>query len=445
MENERNIKQLIKTSNGITLIALVITIIILLILAGVTIATLTGDNGILTQAGNAKEATQKAEAQEEVNLALANLKIEENQRDISQDEKKKILFEELKQFYPEQEPESIVSVEGEKIFIKHRGYEFNESIEFDAEVWDKTAAPENCFIWGSDTEGEEGYNIIIGYTEELESYTKVRIPSRCKRIVCWDDSGKNEANGRAFFSNVQKVEIPNTVVELGEYAFGNEYGVTVNLKEIVIPDSVTIIGVAAFENCTNLSSITIPDSVTIIGDYAFENCTNLSSITIPNTIASVGYYAFYNTAWYDKQTDGLLYIGKVLYKYKGKMPENTNIQIKEGTTSITDSAFENCTNLSSITIPEGVTSIGDAAFADCTNLSSITIPSSVKSIGKRAFWNSTSLNSIIIPNSVTNMGWRAFYSWASSQTINIQGYTSAPSGWSSAWNAECSATINWGQ
>ena len=422
MENERNIKQLIKTSNGITLIALVITIIILLILAGVTIATLTGDNGILTQAGNAKEATQKAEAQEEVNLALANLKIEENQRDISQDEKKKILFEELKQFYPEQEPESIVSVEGEKIFIKHRGYEFNESIEFDAEVWDKTAAPENCFIWGSDTEGEEGYNIIIGYTEELESYTKVRIPSRCKRIVCWDDSGKNEANGRAFFSNVQKVEIPNTVVELGGYAFGNAYGVTVNLKEIVIPDSVTI-----------------------IGDYAFENCTNLSSITIPNTIASVGYYAFYNTAWYDKQTDGLLYIGKVLYKYKGKMPENTNIQIKEGTTSITDSAFENCTNLSSITIPEGVTSIGDAAFADCTNLSSITIPSSVKSIGKRAFWNSTSLNSIIIPNSVTNMGWRAFYSWASSQTINIQGYTSAPSGWSSAWNADCSATINWGQ
>ena len=221
---------------------------------------------------------------------------------------------------------------------------------------------------------------------------------------------------------MQKVEIPNTVVELGGYAFGNAYGVTVNLKEIVIPDSVTIIGVAAFENCTNLSSITIPDSVTIIGDYAFENCTNLSSITIPNTIASVGYYAFYNTAWYDKQTDGLLYIGKVLYKYKGKMPENTNIQIKEGTTSITDSAFENCTNLSSITIPEGVTSIGDAAF-----------------------WNSTSLNSIIIPNSVTNMGWRAFYSWASSQTINIQGYTSAPSGWSSAWNADCSATINWGQ
>ena len=46
MENERNIKQLIKTSNGITLIALVITIIVLLILAAVSIAMLTGENGI---------------------------------------------------------------------------------------------------------------------------------------------------------------------------------------------------------------------------------------------------------------------------------------------------------------------------------------------------------------------------------------------------------------
>ncbi len=61
MENERNIKQLIKTSNGITLIALVITIIVLLILAGITIATLTGDNGILKQADKAKTETTMGE------------------------------------------------------------------------------------------------------------------------------------------------------------------------------------------------------------------------------------------------------------------------------------------------------------------------------------------------------------------------------------------------
>ena len=71
MENERNIKQLIKTSNGITLIALVITIIVLLILAGVTIATLTGDNGILNQAGKAKDKTTEAESIERVQIEVA--------------------------------------------------------------------------------------------------------------------------------------------------------------------------------------------------------------------------------------------------------------------------------------------------------------------------------------------------------------------------------------
>ena len=59
-----------KTHNkGITLIALIITIIVLLILTGVTIATLTGENGILTQAKNAKKEMTKAEAKERIILA----------------------------------------------------------------------------------------------------------------------------------------------------------------------------------------------------------------------------------------------------------------------------------------------------------------------------------------------------------------------------------------
>ena len=57
-------------NKGITLIALVITIIVLLILAGVSIAMLTGQNGILTQASNAKSDTAKAEIAEKVNMAV---------------------------------------------------------------------------------------------------------------------------------------------------------------------------------------------------------------------------------------------------------------------------------------------------------------------------------------------------------------------------------------
>jgi competence protein ComGC len=71
-------KRMQKNSKGITLIALVITIIVLLILAGVTIATLTGDNGILTQAGNAKEQTEKADIIERAKIEIVGVQSENN-------------------------------------------------------------------------------------------------------------------------------------------------------------------------------------------------------------------------------------------------------------------------------------------------------------------------------------------------------------------------------
>ena len=71
--------QMLKTNNGITLIALVITIIVLLILAGVTIATLTGDNGILTKANDAKEETIIAQEKEQIALAQSSSILENGQ------------------------------------------------------------------------------------------------------------------------------------------------------------------------------------------------------------------------------------------------------------------------------------------------------------------------------------------------------------------------------
>ncbi len=59
-----------KNEEGITLIALVITIVVLLILAGISIQMLTGDNGILTRAGEAKQATEKANAKEQIQVEV---------------------------------------------------------------------------------------------------------------------------------------------------------------------------------------------------------------------------------------------------------------------------------------------------------------------------------------------------------------------------------------
>ena len=206
-------------------------------------------------------------------------------------------------------------------------------------------------------------------------------------------------------------------------AYGGDCTGPVTIPERVTYDgatySVTSIGEFAFKDCTGLTSVTIPTSVTSIGEEAFRGCTGLTSVTIPNSVTTIGYSAFGGTPWYNNQPDGVVYIGKVAYEFKGEMASGTAINIKEGTVSISGYAFYGCTGLTSITIPNSVTSIGEFAFSGCTGLSSVTIPSSVTSIGKSAFSGCTGLTSVTIPNSVTTIGWSAFRGCAGLTSVTI--------------------------
>ena len=246
--------------------------------------------------------------------------------------------------------------------------------------------------------------------------------------------------------------IPNGVVTVGDRAFYNCSGLT----NITIPSSVTSIGRWAFSGCSGLTSIEIPSSVISIGDRAFCSCGNLINITIPNDVTNVGQSAFDGTPWYNNLSVGVVYIGNVLYAYKGVMPENTSIVVKDGTTMISERAFSYCNELVGIEIPSSVTSIGDEAFSGCSKLESIivkegnpkydsrencnaiivtatntlilgcnnsTVPNGVVTIGEYAFYNCSGLTEIVIPSSVISIDHAAFCMCSNLEIIEMPSVT----------------------
>ena len=200
-------------------------------------------------------------------------------------------------------------------------------------------------------------------------------------------NGVTSIGDSVFFrcKSLTDVTIPTSVSSIGDWAFS----VCTSLPDITIPNSVVSLGDHAFYSCTAFTSVTLPESVTSIGDCAFDSCVNLADINIPDCVENVGIGAFYNTLCDDNQPDGLIYVGRVAYRYKGSF--SNSIEIREGTVTIADYAFWNCSWLENITIPDSVTAIGDSAFSGCTGLTGITIPESVTSIGSDAFDRCNSL------------------------------------------------------
>ena len=171
------------------------------------------------------------------------------------------------------------------------------------------------------------------------------------------------------------------------------------ITDLVIPNSVTSIGVSVFSGCSGLTSVTIPNSVTSIGDGAFYSCSGLTSVTIPNSVTSIGQYAFHHCS-------GL-----------------TSVTIPNSVTSIEDGAFFGCSLLTSVTIPNSVTSIERRTFAWCSGLTSVAIPGSVTSIGWCAFGFCSLLTSVTIPNSVTSIEDMAFYGCSSLTSVIVESST----------------------
>ncbi len=177
---------------------------------------------------------------------------------------------------------------------------------------------------------------------------------------------------------LKEVNVPSAVKKIGEYAFYK----CESLESITLPDSITYIGSLAFHSCASLNNVTLPQGLKYIENNTFGFCSSLTDITVPDSVEYIKNGAFDYTAIVENHPDGIIYIGKHIYKYKGTCPQT--VTIKEDTKSIGENAFSFQEELTSITIQSSVKRIDNYAFYNCTALETIEF-SNISYVGSEAF------------------------------------------------------------
>ena len=231
---------------------------------------------------------------------------------------------------------------------------------------------------------------------------------------------------------VKDLVIPNSVTIIESSAFSGCTGLT----SITIPNSVTSIERCAFEGCSGLANVTIPNSVTNIGKYAFSGCTNLTSVNIPNSINVIENYAFDRCkklnavhisdleAWckinFTSETSNPLYYAHHLYLNDEEIKD---LVIPDNVTSIGSLTFQYGQGFTSLRIPNHITTISENAFNGCSGLMSVVLPDQLRIIKANAFNGCSKMESLNIPASVEYIYQNAFAGCSSLQSVNAQPIT----------------------
>ena len=217
-------KQKLKESKGITLIALVITIIVLLILAGVTIATLTGDNGILKKAGDAKTQTEQAKEDENLKIAIAGSYGTDgklNLKDLKDNLKNQGILTNSSEFPLE------VTVNGEKKKIDANGniIESIQSLKTKGTVFKDTTTLEDTY--GNQVTIPKGFKIADDSATEVTGGIVIEDATYTNTIgsqFVWIPVGTGE-------NAIKKANKETVEIELGRYDFTKNSDGTITTSE----------------------------------------------------------------------------------------------------------------------------------------------------------------------------------------------------------------------
>ena len=246
-------------------------------------------------------------------------------------------------------------------------------------------------------------------------------------VTNWDTN----RDGELSYAEAAAVTTLNPSGENNSSVFKGNTNIT-SFNELQYFTGLTNIGTYSFMNCSNLTSIILPSTVTTLGIGVLRGCSRLVSVTLPESLSE---------------------IGSAMFQLCSAL---TQIDIPGSVTQIKGLAFSGCTNLNSIVVPASVTNVLYNAFNNCLSLESIVvesdntvydsrngcnaiiktatnelvigcdnteIPDDVVTIGANAFYGRSQMTSITLPASVTNIGNQAFYSCIGLMEMHVMGST----------------------
>lgn len=278
----------------------------------------------------------------------------------------------------------------------------------------------------------------LGLNIQTADFVEVIMPSTINKIE----------PGSFAFSKIKSVVVPEGVESLadGDSSAWHFYNCT-ELESVVLPESLTEIGLDSFTNCTSLKNINFPNNLSKICDAAFTNCTSLKSINIPKSLTNIVQNPFKGCTSLEKITvdaNNPIYSSPnncnaiIETNYNTMIIGCKNTTIYEGITSIYAYAFEDHTEIETINIPASVTNLSSSnpfrntnckfivaqenkkykvdtasntilsfdgkTLLFANNISDISkIPSSVENIGQYAFSNCMTLVNLVIPEGIKNI------------------------------------------
>lgn len=216
-------------------------------------------------------------------------------------------------------------------------------------------------------------------------------------------------------TNIASIILSPHLKIIGECAFNGTKNAYPKFKELIFPESLERIGSSAFSDCRNVTDVTIPNSIQQIGAYAFYGTPWIESIRSEDGITYIANIAYKYDSSYKHEGDtfsfreGTIAISDGFgYAFPNELKENIKtLQLPESLLEIGNEVFSGFKLLGEVKLPSSLKRIGQKAFSECPKFW-CTLPKSLETLEYQAFYNCSTLSTVTLPENLRFIGGEVF-------------------------------------